>query len=59
LKCISLNTSKPYGGAEMKKSIVELLLGETNQEDTRSEDDVKAHMKNRLDILGRVNNDII
>ena len=44
----------------MKKTIIETLLGESKQEeDNRTEDDVKAHMKNRLDILGRVNNDII
>ena len=45
----------------MKKSIVEMLLHDEveSKEDTRSEDDVKAHMKNRLEILGRVNDDII
>ena len=43
----------------MKKTIIETLLGESKQEDNRTEEDVKAHMKNRLDILGRVNNDII
>ena len=61
LKCISSNSSKPYGGSEMKKSIVEMLLHDEveSKEDTRSEDDVKAHMKNRLEILGRVNDDII
>lgn len=43
----------------MKKTIIETLLGEPKQEDSRTEEDVKAHMKYRLDILGRVNNDII